>query len=177
MAAASGWPKMPKTPHSRAGGRRRERTLRRAGARGLDCPLSPHTCSRLRQWFRSLVGIAVGRILIVRLRSLQPLKMVLSGRPATSTSAIVPCFAARLSTWRCAPIPVGRGRAPAMRKEECDDNDDGPRPAEKKTERAVECTDPAVEYHVGNARGNDRDDQSVPRKRRRPLRQLQPCHC
>src|SRR6185437_15232195 len=36
------------------------------------------------------------------------------GHPATSTSAIVPCFAARLSTWRCAPIPVGCGRAPAM---------------------------------------------------------------
>src|SRR5262249_12562377 len=52
------------------------------------------------------------------LASSASLKWCFPDHPATSTSAIVPCFAAQVSTWRCAPTRAGCGQAPARRKTE-----------------------------------------------------------
>src|SRR5262245_1469081 len=64
-----------------------------------------------RDWHRAYPGLPA-------LASSASLKWCFPGHPATSTSTIVPCFAARVLTWHYAPTRAGCGQAPARRKTE-----------------------------------------------------------
>ena len=122
IAAASGWPKMPNTPHSftQAVGVGIELRISHGacGPVGVCASLSRSTCPGLCQ--RQFRG--AGR----DLHQVHPdlpvsafsasLRWCFQGHPATSTSAIVPYFAALPSTWRREPSPAGCGQAPTRRK-------------------------------------------------------------
>ena len=113
---------------------------------------------RRRRIGRVLIFAAFGRFSLF--------KMVLSGSSGNMDFSHPRCFAAR-------PCDLAlrtqagwlRSRHQPVEKQEGDDDDDqAAAEAEQEAERAVERADPAVEDHVGDPHGQDRDDQQRARK-------------
>ena len=186
IAAASGWPKMPKTPHSS-----RSRSPSRSSPASPQMMLAHRI--HLRAWLRpfaalrrtavivapSLFGArpdadGAGRRARVRGSNADPAsarrssgsaasaasRWCFPGHPATATSASRRCPAARPVTWRSRTHGLAAAGTSQSKNRKATTTMISPRAEpEQKAERAVERADAAVEDHVGEPDGHDRDDQ------------------
>ena len=109
-----------------------------------------------------IAGLASGCILVFRLRRFNRFKMVLSGSSGNMAFSHCPGSLqhhARFGVLHPVRAALRSGTSQAKNRKATTTMISPRAEPEQEAERAVERADPAVEHHVGNAHGDDRDDQ------------------
>src|SRR5579863_1901444 len=159
MAAASGWPKMPNTPHS-SRSRSESGSNKPWSAAGASAVISMHRSFDPRQ-FAMLIGRTLRRLILFRSRPLQLLQD--GGLRVFRQQRYEPLAGSGEDDARLGAFdPFGLasiGDEPGEKHEGDHDDGEPPRQPEQKAERTIERTDTTVEHHVGNPDRHYRNHQ------------------